>query len=415
VKTSELSISSEDRTRLRDLAKRVAEIAALPVQAERRRLWFHQNRLERTRPLILVFPEGGERELLPPSILRCEGEAARRIEYPLRRRIYFFEHLHDDKPVEREWVVHKVVHNSGWGLEPRWIASDDPTGAKKFDPVLRGPEDLKKLRRPRIEYDPDATERDLAEAEELLGDILDVRLKGVDRVHFHPMRLLSDRRDLGALMMDMAANPGFVHDAMAILEDGYRGMVDQYVEQDLLDLNNDATYTCSGGVGYTDELPQPDFDGEHVRPCDMWTFAEAQELALVSPEMHEEFALQYERRLLEPFGLTTYGCCEDLTRKLDSVLAVPNMRRISISPFADVEACADRLEDKCILSWKPHPSYLVGEFHPDKVRTYLRRALDTTRGCVMEMVLKDTHTCEHHPERFTIWTDIAQELAREYA
>ena len=409
-----MRMTARDRTVLRELARRVAEIAALPVQAERRALWVKQNRLERTRPLILVFPEGSERELLPRSILACEGEAARRVEYQLRRRIYFFEHLHDDKPVESEWVVHKVVHNSGWGLEPRWIQSDDPTGAKKFDPVLNGPSDLKKLKLPRIEHDEDATARNLAEAEELFGDILDVRLKGVDHIGFHPMRLLSDLRDLGTLMMDMAANPGFVHAAMSHLEAGYRGMVEQYVEQNLLDLNNDSTYNCSGGVSYTDELPQADCDPGRVRPCDMWSFAEAQELALVSPEMHEEFALQYERRLLAPFGLNTYGCCEDLTRKLDYVLAVPNMRRISISPFADVAACAERLEDKVILSWKPHPAHLVGAFSAEKVRAYIRQALDVSRGCVMEMVLKDTHTCEHHPERFTMWTDIAQEVAREY-
>jgi hypothetical protein len=32
----------------------------------------------------------------------------------------------------------------------------------------------------------------------------------------------------------------------------------------------------------------------------------------------------------------------------------------------------------------------------------------------MEMVLKDTHTCEHHPERFTVWTEIAQQLVAAY-
>ena len=409
------AITAEDRTRLRELARRVGEIAALPVQAERRELWIRQNRLERTRPLVLVFPEGSERELLPPSILECEGDRARRFEYSLRRRVYFFEHLHDDKPVENEWIVYKAVRNSGWGLEPKWIHSDDPLGARKFDPVLSGPADLEKLKLPKVEYDPDATERNLAEAEALFGDILDVRLKGVSSVTFHPMRLLSDLRDLGNLMMDMAANPGFVHDAMAIFEAGYRGLVEQYVELDLLDLNNDSTYNCSGGVSYTDQLPAADFDGEHVRPRDMWSFAEAQELALVSPEMHEEFALQYERRLLAPFGLNTYGCCEDLTRKLDYVLAIPNIRRLSISPFADVAACAERLEDNYIISWKPHPAHLVGDFSPEKIRAYTRAALDATRGCVIEMVLKDTHTCEHHPERFTIWTDIAQELAAEYA
>ncbi len=407
-------IGGEDRLRLRDLAGRVADIAALPVQAERRRLWYRHNGLDRTRPLVLVFPEGGTRELLPKSVLECENERAREMEFELRRRIYFFENLHDDKPVENEWNVRKVIHNSGWGLEPKWIYSDDPTGSRKFDPVINTPADLKKLRSPQIEYDREATELALAEAEDLFGDILDVRLKGVSYVSFHPMRLLSARRDLGNLMMDMASDPGFVHDAMAVLEAGYRGVLDQYIDLGLLDLNNDSTYSGSGGLGYTDELPQDDFDGEHVRPCDMWGFAEAQELALVSPEMHEEFALRYERRLLEPFGLNAYGCCEDLTHKLDHVLAIPNIRRISISPFADLERCAERLGDRYILSWKPHPGYLVGDFSPDAIRSYLEQALEVGSDCVFEMVLKDTHTCENRPERFTIWTDIARELAARY-
>jgi hypothetical protein len=45
-----------------------------------------------------------------------------------------------------------------------------------------------------------------------------------------------------------------------------------------------------------------------------------------------------------------------------------------------------------------------------KVRAYLQHALDVTHGCVVEMILKDTHTCQNHPERFTAWTDIAREL-----
>jgi hypothetical protein len=29
------------------------------------------------------------------------------------------------------------------------------------------------------------------------------------------------------------------------------------------------------------------------------------------------------------------------------------------------------------------------------------------------MILKDTHTCEHHPERFTIWADTARQVVKE--
>jgi hypothetical protein len=36
-------------------------------------------------------------------------------------------------------------------------------------------------------------------------------------------------------------------------------------------------------------------------------------------------------------------------------------------------------------------------------------------GCVFEMILKDTHTCEHHPERFDAWTRIAREEMQDMA
>ncbi|KPL03349.1 MAG: hypothetical protein AMK75_01555, partial [Planctomycetes bacterium SM23_65] len=209
-------------------------------------------------------------------------------------------------------------------------------------------------------------------------------------------------------------NPSMLHDAMTFLEEGHRGIVRQYDEMNLLELNNDGTYHASGGNGYTEELPPDDFDPAHVHPGDMWASAEAQELAQVSPEMHWEFSMQYESRLLEPFGLNGYGCCEDLTLKMDDVLKISNMRRISISPFADVEKCAEKLGADYIFSWKPKPQHLVGDFSEEMIHDYIRHALDATRGCVVEMVLKDTHTCENHPERFARWVEIARELAEQY-
>ncbi|MBM4040142.1 MAG: hypothetical protein FJ290_16680 [Planctomycetes bacterium] len=406
-----MPVSVADRGILRGLAKQVADVASLPIMAERRAMWKRHNALRRVRPMILVFPEGSWGELLPDKALQCRHEKARRIEWQLRSRLYYHEHLHDDMVIEREWVVGKAIKHTGWGLEPKNIPSTEARGAWKFDPVLRSPDDLKKLTFPQVGHDEKATEAALAEAQELFGDILDVKLKGISHVSFHPMALYTRLRGLNEAMVDMAAEPKLVHDAMAFFEEGYRRTVQQYEALNLLSLNNDGTYHSSGGNGYTDELPAPGFDPSRVRPCDMWASAEAQELALVSPEMHEEFALQYERRLLTPFGLNGYGCCEDLTRKLDLVLAIPRIRRISISPFADVDRCAEQLGAKAIFSWKPHPSHLVGEFDEARLRAYIRHACEATRGCVVEMILKDTHTCEGRPERFTRWTDIAREVA----
>jgi hypothetical protein len=131
--------------------------------------------------------------------------------------------------------------------------------------------------------------------------------------------------------------------------------------------------------------------------------------------MHAEFALRYEIPLLERFGLNGYGCCEDLTGKLPDVLKIPRLRRVSISPWADVARCAEQLEGRCILSWKPHPGHLVGGFDAAFVRRYIQDAVDAAQahGCILEMILKDTHTCEHHPERFDQWCRVAREVVAE--
>lgn len=406
--------NSKDRGILRDLARRVAEIASLPVMAHRREMWRRHNRLKRVRPMILVFPEGAWRELLPPNALQCEDEDARRMERSLRMRLYYHEHFYDDTVVEKEWIVNKVVRTTGWGLEPRHIPSSVSTGAWGFDPLIKTPGDLKRLRFPDVQYDPEATRRNFETAQEIFGDVLDVKLKGVSRVSFHLMNLYCQLRGLEQVMWDMHDNPGMLHEAMSFLEEGNRRIVQQYEDLNLLSLNNDSTYHSSGGVGYTDELPLPNCDPNHIRPCDVWASAEAQEMAQVSPDMHEEFILQYERRLLEPFALNGYGCCDDLTRKLDLVFQIPHIRRISISPWADVDTCAEKLQGNHIFSWKPNPAYLVGAFDDQRVRQYIRHTLDVTRDCVIELILKDTHTCENRPERFTRWTAIARDLVEGY-
>jgi hypothetical protein len=400
--------TEHDRRILRDLARRVAEIAALPAMEERRREWKRHNALRPGRPMLLVFPEGSWSELLPAECLKCEEETARRWEWELRHRIYTYEHFATDNVVEGEWIVSKAVWNSGWGLEARHHDSPVSRGAWRFDPVITEPDDLKKLRFPEVVYDEKATEQAYAEAHELFGDILTVRLKGVAHVSFHLMNHYTGLRGLEQVMMDMCERPEMVHEAMSLLEEGNRGLIRQYQEMNLLSLNNDNTYHSSGGVGYTDELPQPDCDPQHIRPCDMWASAETQEFDEVSPRMHREFALQYERRLLEPFGLNGYGCCDDLTSKMEDVLSIPRMRRVSIAPFANVERAARALGNRAIFSWKPDPTYLTSDIDQERLRAYLRHTLDVTQGCTVEMILKDTHTCGGRPERFDQWTQAAR-------
>lgn len=95
-------IPASDRQILRGLAQRVAEIAARPIQEERRRLWRKHNSLQRVRPMILFFPEGSWRELLPDSVFQCQNQDARPMEWDLRHRIYTHEHFDTDNVIEKE-------------------------------------------------------------------------------------------------------------------------------------------------------------------------------------------------------------------------------------------------------------------------------------------------------------------------
>lgn len=400
---------------LRDLARRVAEIASLPIMEERRGLWRKHNSLSPGRPMILIFPEGAWRELLPESSLECSDGQARRWEAALRRRIYYHEHFDDDTVIENDWLVPKIEYVTGWGLEPKRHDSPDPTGAWGFDPVLNNAEDLKKMKFPEVVMDEKAAQKRLEDQQELFGGILDVRAAGVKCISFHVMSHYVKRRGLTQTLMDFYSEPNLIHDFNAFFEEGSRNLLRQYQILGLLELNNDNTYHASGGNSYTDELPPPDCDPEHIRPRDMWGSSESQEMSEVSPEMHEEFVWQYERRLLEEFGLTGYGCCEDLSRKLPFVTSLNNMRRISISPFADVDACAPQLKGDFIFSWKPHPSHLCGRFDPAAIRKYTKHTVEVAKehGCVLEMVLKDTHTCEGHPERFDEWSRTARSVVED--
>lgn len=406
--------SATERSVLRELAMRIAEAAALPVMAERRQLCRDINALRTKRPMIMVFPEGSWREIKADWQFQCQGELARTIEDSFRTILWTHQNMDTDIPVEALFYVSKDRRQTGWGLEAQWHFSDQATGARTFKPVLHSRDDLKKLRYPEVIPDEKAWPRSLERYQSLFGDILDVRLVGMKHISFHPAQQYTSLRGLEQAMMDMYENPGLFHEAMAFFEEGHRRLIQQHLEFGLLDLNNDCTYNNTGGLSYSDQLPAKDYSGT-VRLKDLWASAEAQEFALVSPEMHEEFVLQYERRLMEPFGLKGYGCCEDLTRKLDMVCAIPGMRRISISPFADVDKCAARLRGDYIFSWKPHPAHIVGRMNESMIREYIRHTVKVCRenGCVLEMSLKDTHTCDGQPDRFTRWTRIAREVVNE--
>ncbi len=433
-----------DEVILRELAEKVAEVAVRPEQNNRRQMWYKHNALQPTKPLVLIYPENSWGELLPESQLQCQDPLLRGWERELRRRLYAGEHFQDDRVLDDRlqvgyvyatngWAVGDQViepdtesamylwdtqsPNTGWGVGAWVIESDDEQGAYRWDSPIKEKSDLDKLRVPSTQIDYQATQRNLERAEEIFDGLLRVEL--VQR-WFWSLWLTGDwafLRGIEQMMWDMVDDPAFTHPAMRKLLNMKLEWMDWLEQQGLFSLNSDNDDVGSGGLGFSNELPGPDFDGRHVRYRDMWGTGEAQEAVGLSPAMWDEFVLEYHLPFLERFGLTCFGCCEPLHDRLEILKRrVPNLRRISVSPWAKRRISAESLQDKYIYSWKPNPSYIAAvQFDPDAVRSYIRETLEITRGCILEMILKDTHTCNNEPKRFALWAQIAQEEAQRAA
>ena len=404
------TFSPHDRQVLRRLARRVAELAARPIEAQKRDLWYRHNALQATRPLVFCDPENGWNEIITPDQLECQGPLARRWEMTLRKEVFWGAQMGDDRVIEPVFNVAHVYTESDWGMHETLIGGQDG-GSYVWDAPLKVYGDMPKLHPPRIAVDDRATARVLDLAEETLGDLLTVRLKTGWWWSLGMTWTLVNLRGLAQVMYDMIDRPHELHRLMAFLRDGHLAKLDFLERNGLLSLNNDGTYVGSGGFGWTHELPQPDFDGR-VRACDMWGFGESQETVGVSPGMFAEFVYPYQLPILERFGLNCYGCCEPLDTRWHVVEQTPNLRRVSISPWADHARMADLLGDRYIYSLKPRPADLAMEtFDQERVRAELRGTLQVTRDCRVEVIMKDNHTIRHDPRRVTRWVQIAQEEA----
>ena len=82
------SISPKEKKYLRALAQKVAEISANPQQEEKRNLWYRHNKLEKVRPMVLVFPEGSWIEIIDESQLEVQNPYWKEWEWYFKHLIY---------------------------------------------------------------------------------------------------------------------------------------------------------------------------------------------------------------------------------------------------------------------------------------------------------------------------------------
>lgn len=383
---------------LRELAGKCREIAELPVMEERRRRWLAHNRGEVTIPLIVVEEKTFVNDILPP--LRCGDPALQVVEKQLLTNIAVHELIDDDKVARSEFIVPLDLSFRLFDIAPKREFSTDSTGRAlgyHDEPIIEDLEDgLPDLAPSAFSVNSEATESARELVEEMIGDILPVRIKNQSMcwqmaLSMHLVTLMG-MQNLFLALMDTPEEVKRLADRIA--DELIRFLKWQEAEG-LLTLNTGNDYAGSGSYGFIDELPAPGFAGK-VRLCDQWANMNSQETVGVSPEVYKEVFFPAYERMAALFGLVYYGCCEPVHGIWDSCLSsLSNLRKVSISPWCDEEAMGAALRGgKIIYSRKPTPGFLgvEGAYDEAAYTEHIKKTLKTAEGCPLEIIHRDIYT-----------------------
>ncbi len=401
-----------DLNRIRDLAKETLEYANCDEMNRRRKLWSAHNSLHFTRPPIYIRAIPFD-EFLNQKELVCENTYYRALEKNFLLNRYRMK-IADDYIIEPFLTVRAVLSsapNGVYGL-PAEMGEKAPGECAAFKPSVIKESDIEKLQVADYKVDEQATANEYDRLYDVVGGILDVE---VDRQGLlcgmwnnDISTILGKLRGLEQLMWDIYDRPEWLHRMLSFMQSKILMHMDQTEAANGFRLINHQNQA----MPYAEELKPPQAGKSPVKPSELWGYVASQEFTAVGPEAFKEFMFDYQKPILERYGLAAYGCCEDLTRDIPVLKTLKNLRRISVSPYADVRKCAGQIGGEYIISWRPNPSSAVSYgLDENFVRKNLRETFDIfdANGCKFDITLKDVETVGRDTNRIIRWTQIVRE------
>ena len=227
-----MDIPDKDKSVLRQLAEKQAEIASLPVHKDKIREWIRLNGNKPGRPLVWIknipwheMDVDGELEL------QTRNPFCQQVEQTLRRTIYRWNHLRTDMVVECKFYSPLVVHDTGFGIrEDVDIVKHDEKSdimSREYHPQIDNEKDLGKIKTPVVTHDEGASERNYQTLVEMFGDILTIEKIGIVHGEIAPWDQLIQWWGVQKGLLDLAMRPEFVHQAMERLINAYLSRLQQ--------------------------------------------------------------------------------------------------------------------------------------------------------------------------------------------
>ncbi len=391
-------ISSHDRQRLRELARRQMDNAMKPSNQEKIKLWYKHNDLKGERPMFHLEMWTFAQEIIPP-MLTCEDSWARNIEYQFFLNFLNQELFDDDKVTLPTYDVGYDTWFTLFDIPVHQTFGKDANGqdtlGQHFESVINDlEEDYPKLKKTTYGTNMEKALNQKAVLEDIFGDILPVRLK-MDALYSVPTQMLIHIMSMENMMYALYDYPELFKEMMDRISE------DTLEYFDFLENNHLILPTVSGenlGQGtwcFNHTLP----DSNTPRPLkttDVWGFMDSQETVGLSPDMFEEFIFPCYKKISQRYGLLSYGCCEPVDPIWDRCIStLKNLRKVSISPWCNEEIMSEKLRGKNIIYHrKPSPNFLgVGTaLDEEGLRQHIRKSLTLARGCKMEITQRDVYT-----------------------
>ena len=408
----------EEITLLRELAKKYTEIAFTDENKARYERCLNVNDLIPERPPVWIDEiPWNEMDIDGKLKLHCSDPFFRRMEWFFREKLFRNEYFLADTVFPEYYPIGKSFTSTGNGSKIQEnilrTDNDNPIVSHQYIDQLETEEQLEKLHAPIIEAHPEIDAANLEKANEVLNGIIPVKLKGTGIYHA-PWDEISMLRGVEPIFFDMIDRPEFIHKTIRRFMEFELEKLDQFEKLGLLDAELEFLH-CT--PPFTKDLSNPKNPDEKTPLSSMWFRCMAQMFSDISPAMFDEFELEYEIPIAEKCGLTYYGCCEPLDNFLPLLKKkLPNLRKLGVSPWANITKCAQEIGGNYVYARKPNPAMVAGFLDPDAIR---KEISDTIKVCLeyncpYEFVLKVISTVGHNPQNLIKWNQIVQETIDQY-
>ncbi len=406
--------SQHDRDILRKRARLQREYAEAPRNEAILKIWQAQAEGRRESPPVRMLFSNFTHEVITPR-LQCEGQEARRIEAALLGTLVGRELFDDDTPIAPTFDIRWKTHVRPFGISPHITRPDldNPQGFH-IDPVITDlAAEIDKLRGGSFGVDRAATEKERAMLEELFGDILPVRMvmNALPGALTNPLVYLMG---MEAYYMAMYDCPDALHEAMEMGTRVYEQYYDFLEAEALLLPTNGLSPLAQESFAFTDELPTDTV----TRTTQCWGFLESQETTAVSAESFGEFVFPYQQRLVDRFGLLSYGCCERVDATWPDYLSKwDKLRKISVSPFNDEPSVGEYLRGSRIVYYsKPRAEFVTcdGPLDDAAILAYFQHVCEAASGCLFEIAQREVGTIFGDYERGRHYVQLARHAVESY-